>query len=144
MNSEFNFRVYKHLLATFPSPKRDNSFEHRRAASETCPFRKHCQSSKIKSRSRPYLQLMLTSDLTAYPTVREASFYEKLPNHRVKCSLCERRCKIPQGSKGFCRTRVNIKGKLYTLVYGDIASMESRPIEIKPFFHYWPGSTALT
>ncbi|MFN4133926.1 MAG: radical SAM protein, partial [Candidatus Hadarchaeales archaeon] len=29
-------------------------------------------------------------------------------------------------------------------VYGDISAMESRPIEIKPFFHYWPGSSALT
>lgn len=39
---------------------------------------------------------------------------------------------------------MNIDGKLYSLVYGDISAVESRPIEIKPFFHYWPGSTALT
>jgi pyruvate formate lyase activating enzyme len=39
---------------------------------------------------------------------------------------------------------MNIGGKLYTLVYGDISALESRPIEIKPFFHYWPGSSALT
>ncbi len=84
------------------------------------------------------------SDLTTYPTVREALFYEKLPEDRVRCSLCERRCEIPQGSRGFCKTRMNIGGKLYTLVYGDISAIESRPIEIKPFFHYWPGSTALT
>ncbi len=39
---------------------------------------------------------------------------------------------------------MNVDGKLYTLVYGDLSALESRPIEIKPFFHYWPGSTALT
>ncbi len=39
---------------------------------------------------------------------------------------------------------MNADGKLYTLVYGDLSALESRPIEIKPFFHYWPGSTALT
>ncbi len=39
---------------------------------------------------------------------------------------------------------MNLKGTLYTLVYGDLSALESRPIEIKPFFHYWPGSTALT
>jgi pyruvate formate lyase activating enzyme len=83
-------------------------------------------------------------ELTDYPTVREALFYEKLQNHKVRCSLCERRCEIPPNSKGFCRTRINLDGKLYTLVYGDISAIESRPIEIKPFFHYWPGSTALT
>jgi len=84
------------------------------------------------------------SELTNYPTVREALFYEKLSDGRVRCSLCERRCEISQGSKGFCKTRANINGTLYTLVYGDISAVESRPIEIKPFFHYWPGSTALT
>lgn len=30
------------------------------------------------------------------------------------------------------------------MVYGDVSALESRPIEIKPFFHYWPGSTAAT
>lgn len=39
---------------------------------------------------------------------------------------------------------MNVDGKLYTLVFGDLSALESRPIEIKPFFHYWPGSTALT
>lgn len=39
---------------------------------------------------------------------------------------------------------MNIEGKLYTLVYGDINALESRPIEIKPFFHFYPGSSALT
>lgn len=63
---------------------------------------------------------------------------------KVKCCLCERRCEIGEGQTGFCKTRVNLGGKLYTIVYGDISAVESRPIEIKPFFHYWPGSTALT
>ena len=87
---------------------------------------------------------MLMSELTVCPTVREALFYEKLPDRMVRCSLCERRCEILQDSCGFCKTRMNIDGKLYTLVYGDISAIESRPIEIKPFFHYWLGSTALT
>jgi pyruvate formate lyase activating enzyme len=84
------------------------------------------------------------SHLITYPTVRRALFYERLPDNNVKCSLCERRCEIPVGSEGVCKTRMNIDGELYTLVYGDISAIESRPIEIKPFFHYWPGSTALT
>jgi pyruvate formate lyase activating enzyme len=39
---------------------------------------------------------------------------------------------------------MNIQGKLYTLVYGDISSISANPIEKKPFFHFWPGSYALT
>jgi len=77
-------------------------------------------------------------------TVREAPLYERLKQGRVRCLVCERRCVIEEGGKGFCKTRMNIGGKLYTLVYGDLSAVESRPIEIKPFFHFWPGSTALT
>jgi len=84
------------------------------------------------------------SDLTTYPTVRKATFYEKLSDDMVRCRLCERECEISPGSKGFCKTRMNVGGELYTLVYGGLSAVESRPIEIKPFFHYWPGSTALT
>jgi pyruvate formate lyase activating enzyme len=84
------------------------------------------------------------SNLLANPTVREALFYTRGKAGKVKCNLCERRCEIAEGKTGFCKTRKNISGKLYTLVYGDISALESRPIEIKPFFHYWPGSTALT
>lgn len=62
----------------------------------------------------------------------------------MQCILCERRCVIGSDQVGTCKTRKNIDGKLYTLVYGDLSAIESRPIEIKPFFHYWPGSTALT
>jgi len=83
-------------------------------------------------------------ELGRYPTVRESLLYEKLSDDKVRCGLCERRCLVSPGSKGFCKTRMNIEGRLYTLVYGDISALESRPIEIKPFFHYWPGSTALT
>ncbi len=79
-----------------------------------------------------------------YPTVREAMLYESLSDNKVRCGLCERRCVISPGLKGFCRTRLNVDGRLYTLIYGDLSALESRPIEIKPFFHYWPGSTALT
>ena len=77
-------------------------------------------------------------------TVREAILYEKLGDSKVRCLLCERRCIISPNEKGCCKTRMNIDGRLYTLVYGDLSALESRPIEIKPFFHYWPGSTALT
>ncbi|MGC8911962.1 MAG: radical SAM protein [Nitrososphaeria archaeon] len=86
----------------------------------------------------------MASSLLNCPSVRESVFYEKLGGGRVKCSLCERRCVIDEGCRGFCGTRVNVGGKLYTLVYGDISALESRPIEIKPFYHYWPNSTALT
>ncbi len=70
-------------------------------------------------------------------------FFEKLDGD-LKCKLCERRCVIKEGERGICATRKNIGGKLLSLNYGNISAIESRPIEIKPFYHYYPGSTSLT
>ncbi len=77
------------------------------------------------------------------PTIKESPLYETA-GKKVRCLVCERRCLIPAGKRGFCNSRENISGKLCTLVYGDISALESRPIEIKPFYHFYPGSTALT
>ncbi len=76
--------------------------------------------------------------------LKEALLYEKLRNEKVRCKLCERNCIIEKNRVGYCRTRKNIDGKLYTLVYGNLSAIESRPIEIKPFYHYYPGTTSLT
>ena len=75
--------------------------------------------------------------------IREALLYESLGD-RVRCHTCERQCLITEGETGFCGTRKTIGGHLNTLVYGDIASMSANPIEKKPFFHFYPGTRALT
>jgi pyruvate formate lyase activating enzyme len=74
----------------------------------------------------------------------KAILWEKMHGEKVRCKLCERRCEIPPSGKGFCKTRVNRSGELFTLSYGDLSAVENRPIEIKPFFHFYPGSLALT
>jgi pyruvate formate lyase activating enzyme len=80
----------------------------------------------------------------AAPSIRRSTFYEKLEGDRVQCGVCERRCRLQVGQDGFCKTKRNMNGDLYTLVYGDISSISANPIEKKPFFHFWPGSYALT
>ena len=82
--------------------------------------------------------------LRQLPTVRKAALFERLARNAVRCQLCERLCALRPDELGECKARVNLAGELYTLTYGNISAVESRPIEIKPFFHYWPGSTALT
>ncbi len=61
-----------------------------------------------------------------------------------ECEVCERRCKIKEGATGVCGNYSCINGKLYHVGWGRLSAIESRPIEIKPLFHYWPNSTALT
>lgn len=75
--------------------------------------------------------------------LKEAKFYD-LENDKVICENCERRCKLKEGEKGFCKTRKNINGKIYTLCYGDISSISLNPIEKKPFYHFYPGTYAMT
>ena len=60
----------------------------------------------------------------------------------VKCLLCAHGCVIESGQRGKCRTRINIKGDLRSLVYGRPISIHVDPIEKKPFYHFLPGTAA--
>jgi pyruvate formate lyase activating enzyme len=75
--------------------------------------------------------------------VRE-SFLQESADSKIRCNVCERRCLILSGGKGWCRTRENRAGRLVTLIYGAISSMAANPIEKKPFYHFYPGSAAFT
>ena len=66
--------------------------------------------------------------------------YDKLPGGKVKCNVCAVRCIIPEGDRGACRTRLNEKGTLYTLLYGRTSSVCIDPVEKKPLYHFYPGS----
>ncbi|NIO00775.1 MAG: AmmeMemoRadiSam system radical SAM enzyme [Candidatus Latescibacteria bacterium] len=62
----------------------------------------------------------------------------------VKCLLCARECLIEEGARGQCRSRMNVSGKLRSLVYGRPVSIHVDPIEKKPFFHFRPASAAFS
>lgn len=62
----------------------------------------------------------------------------------VRCGLCARRCFIPKDKRGFCRVRLNKDNVLYALNYGRLVAVNVDPIEKKPFFHFYPGSKALS
>ena len=70
-------------------------------------------------------------------------FYKKL-NGKVQCLLCPRHCIIPEGKRGFCWNRENINGKLYAVGYGKVCSLAIDPIEKKPLYHFYPGSSVLS
>jgi pyruvate formate lyase activating enzyme len=75
---------------------------------------------------------------------REAILYERRKDDAVQCNICQRRCLIANGSTGFCMTRKNRNGKLYSLIYGEISSLSVNPIEKKPVYHFLPGSKWLS
>ncbi len=62
----------------------------------------------------------------------------------VKCFVCQRYCTIPPGKRGYCGTRVNREGELYSVIYGMISSAAVDPIEKKPVYHYCPGTSVFS
>ena len=75
---------------------------------------------------------------------KEALLYEKLEDKLVHCYLCSHHCRIANQKFGFCGVRQNIDGLLYTHVYGRPCAMHIDPIEKKPLYHFFPGSTAFS
>jgi len=68
-----------------------------------------------------------------------------IENNKVRCKICSHYCIISPGKRGFCKSRENIDGKLYTLNYGSCISHGSTdPIEKKPLYHFYPGSNAFS
>jgi pyruvate formate lyase activating enzyme len=74
----------------------------------------------------------------------EARHYRKHPDQEVECQLCPRNCKLGDKERGYCGVRENNGGIYYTLIYGKVCSLNADPIEKKPFFHFLPGTSALS
>lgn len=76
--------------------------------------------------------------------MKEALYYEKLADNKVKCLLCPKECIIGIEKTGFCRGRVNQDGRLYSKIYEECSSVAMDPIEKKPLYHFYPGSSILS
>ncbi len=82
--------------------------------------------------------------LIAADPLREALFYQKLENKKVKCQLCPRYCVISPGRRGYCRVRENQGGSLFAVSYAKPVAVHLDPIEKKPLFHFLPSQTAFS
>lgn len=80
----------------------------------------------------------------ASPPGREACLYDRLEEGRVRCNVCLRRCVVADGRAGYCFTRRNVGGRMVTAIYGIVSSWAVAPIEIKPLYHFYPGSYAFS
>lgn len=73
--------------------------------------------------------------------LKEAMMYEKGAGGQTLCHLCPHHCSINPGNPGKCGVRINRRGKLYTLTYGNNIVQHVNPIEKKPLFHFYPGAS---
>jgi pyruvate formate lyase activating enzyme len=73
----------------------------------------------------------------------EGTLVEKMEDGTVRCQACAHRCVIKPGGRGICKVRFNLEGEL-RVPWGYASGIQADPIEKKPFFHLFPGSSALT
>lgn len=76
--------------------------------------------------------------------MKEALFYSKLDNNKVRCELCPHNCIIDIGKTGNCKVRTNHNGMLISENYGKISGCHLDPIEKKPLYHFYPGKSILS
>lgn len=96
------------------------------------------------SRVVGYAALALYKDNPQFNNLKEAYYYQELGDSDVMCLLCPRECILEEGQRGICGVRQNIKGNLYTLVYGRPVAVHIDPIEKKPISHMLPGSKSFS
>jgi len=73
--------------------------------------------------------------------IKDAWLSKPLKDGVVECMACNHRCKIPKGKTGICGVRHNHDGTLKLLVYGQVAAQNIDPIEKKPLYHFYPGTS---
>jgi len=74
----------------------------------------------------------------------KAKLFRKLADKKLKCLVCQRYCQIADGQVGFCQTRLNKDGQIYSLNYGVLNGIQVDPIEKKPLYHFYPGTQVLS
>lgn len=75
---------------------------------------------------------------------KQALFWQKREDGKIKCELCPVGCVIAQGKIGVCMGRQNKNGNLYAINYGNVVSIAIDPIEKKPLYHFHPGTRILS
>lgn len=73
--------------------------------------------------------------------MKQARYFEKRED-AVKCFLCRHHCVIKNGHTGICGVRKNVGGTLIALTYAKAIAKHLDPVEKKPLFHFFPGSTS--
>lgn len=80
------------------------------------------------------------SNFTSENISREALYFEKLDDDKVKCLICGNECVLADGKIGRCKSRENVKGEMKLTTYAVVSSVAVDPIEKKPLYHFYPGT----
>src|SRR3990170_4163070 len=71
-------------------------------------------------------------------------WWHPLEDGRIQCDLCPRLCKLADGQRAFCFIRQNVGGRMVLTSYGRASGFCLDPIEKKPLYHFYPGTSVLS
>ena len=74
----------------------------------------------------------------------EAILWDSSSGSDVFCRACAHACRIPVGSAGRCRVRVNRDGVLFSLSSDSVVACNLDPVEKKPLYHFLPATTTFS
>jgi len=75
---------------------------------------------------------------------RTPSWFEWLPDRRLRCLVCPRECVLRPGQPGHCLVRVAATEGVVLRVFGRAQGLRVDPVEKKPLYHFHPGSECLS
>ncbi|MBI4665003.1 MAG: AmmeMemoRadiSam system radical SAM enzyme [Nitrospinae bacterium] len=78
------------------------------------------------------------------PGARPALYWEPMDKGRVRCRLCPFNCVLSECKTGICAGKTNVGGILYAVNYAFTTSINLDPMEKKPLYHFYPGSSILS
>jgi len=76
--------------------------------------------------------------------MKTAAYWHASDHGKVACVLCPHACVIPPGKTGICGVRENREGALVALTHLVASSSAVDPVEKKPLYHFFPGSSILS
>ncbi len=76
-------------------------------------------------------------------TVR-TTYWSRLDDGKLLCTLCPRACKLSEGQRGLCFVRARENDEIVLTSYGRSSGFCVDPIEKKPLNHFLPGTPVLS
>ena len=74
----------------------------------------------------------------------EARWWHKEEDGRIVCDLCPRDCRLLPGQRGLCFVRRREGNRMVLDAWGRSSGFCLDPIEKKPLYHFYPGSSVLS
>jgi pyruvate formate lyase activating enzyme len=71
-------------------------------------------------------------------------WHRQLEDGRIECGVCPRHCRLREGQRGYCFVRQHEAGDLWLTTWGRAQALALDPIEKKPLYHFYPGTSCLS